>query len=384
MVYKRNCVKSKNYQQRLQSIGSLSGMFSSSDIPYLDYRIAEKIFCQAYDAEDFSRSDISVDAVLDGVGIGLKTFLHHNGRTYQKIAEFNRLSAMLEKKTPAKVVRAISEARNERLQSTADALALHKSIYHLVTRIAGAYLIYEEPMQEISLNRLKLTRRTRSSLYFHDQNQEYLFNTTKSTLFKRFECGAGKFLDQIPIKLISDPLSWVARYIGSSDEPQTAERWGTYGADYRSIVLPLYSVQGGTRHVPPKSGLNQWNASGRNRNVDEVYIPVPIAVHKNCDGFFPNNTTDRFQLELPSGEVLEAKLCQGGAKGLMSNPNKNLGRWLLRDVLRLRPGTLANIDQLNTIGIDSVLVTKKSDKLYRLDFARSGSYEDFQANGYVI
>jgi len=30
-----------------------------------------------------------------------------------------------------------------------------------------------------------------------------------------------------------------------------------------------------------KSGLNQWNARGRDRNPNEVYIPIPAEIHKN-------------------------------------------------------------------------------------------------------
>ena len=39
------------------------------------------------------------------------------------------------------------------------------------------------------------------------------------------------------------------------------------------IILPLYSVR--DNNVPTKSGLNQWNAAGRKRHPNEVYIPIP-------------------------------------------------------------------------------------------------------------
>jgi hypothetical protein len=59
--------------------------FSESDIPYLYYRVAEKVFCRAFEAEDLSRSDVSADAKKDGLGIGLKTFLAGNNKTIKKI-----------------------------------------------------------------------------------------------------------------------------------------------------------------------------------------------------------------------------------------------------------------------------------------------------------
>ena len=42
------------YEKFLKIVGSLSNLFSESQIPYLYYRVAEKIFCKAFDAEDLS------------------------------------------------------------------------------------------------------------------------------------------------------------------------------------------------------------------------------------------------------------------------------------------------------------------------------------------
>ena len=50
----------------------------------------ENIFCISFGANNLSRSDISVDAGKNGIGIGLKTFLQSNGKTFQKVAEFNK------------------------------------------------------------------------------------------------------------------------------------------------------------------------------------------------------------------------------------------------------------------------------------------------------
>ena len=77
------------YQENLEILGSLSNLFSSSNVPFLYYRVAESLFCESFKANDLSRSDLSVDAKKDGLGIGLKTFLNGNSRTFQKVAEFN-------------------------------------------------------------------------------------------------------------------------------------------------------------------------------------------------------------------------------------------------------------------------------------------------------
>ena len=50
------------YEKFLRTVGCLSNLFSDSDVPYLYYRVAEKMFCRAFEAEDLSRSDVSADA----------------------------------------------------------------------------------------------------------------------------------------------------------------------------------------------------------------------------------------------------------------------------------------------------------------------------------
>ena len=46
----------QEYQNFLKIVGCLSNLFSDSEVPYLYYRIAEKIFCRAFNADDLSRS----------------------------------------------------------------------------------------------------------------------------------------------------------------------------------------------------------------------------------------------------------------------------------------------------------------------------------------
>jgi len=65
----------KEYSDSLGLIASLSNLFSESDIPFLHYRAAENIFCKSFDAINASRGDIAFDAVKNGIGIGIKTFV---------------------------------------------------------------------------------------------------------------------------------------------------------------------------------------------------------------------------------------------------------------------------------------------------------------------
>lgn len=84
-----------------------------------------------------------------------------------------------------------------------------------------------------------------------------------------------------------------------------------------------------------------------------------------------------FHLLLPNGNKMDAKVCQENSKALMSNPNTALGKWILRDVLDLKEGELLTYEKLARIGLDSVVIYKSEDGKYDIDFARTGSYEEF-------
>ncbi|SHH69047.1 hypothetical protein SAMN02745135_01693, partial [Caloranaerobacter azorensis DSM 13643] len=92
--------RQKIYAEMLKSIGALSRLFSESSTPYLAYRVVENIFCMAFQADNLSRSDCSADAAKNGIGFGIKTFLNGNGRTLQKVAEFNKDANLFKGKTP--------------------------------------------------------------------------------------------------------------------------------------------------------------------------------------------------------------------------------------------------------------------------------------------
>ena len=61
----------------------------------------------------------------------------------------------------------------------------------------------------------------------------------------------------------------------------------------------------------------------------------------------------------------------------MSDPNKALGKWLLRDVLKLEYGELLTIQILEKYGIDSVRIDKIDAENYEINFAKIKAYDDF-------
>ena len=143
------------------------------------------------------------------------------------------------------------------------------------------------------------------------------------------------------------------------------------------LCLRLYSSNGKRgKFIPEKSGLNQWNAGGRKRDPDEVYIPYPSEDRKRSIGFFPPRETV-FELLMPDGSIIPTKVCQDDGKAIMSNPNRILGNWLLRTVFELPEGTIVTYEMLEKFGIDSVIFTKLEEGKYKIDFTEIGTYEDY-------
>lgn len=106
--------------------------------------------------------------------------------------------------------------------------------------------------------------------------------------------------------------------------------------------LPLYSESNAEgKYVPMRNSLNLWNASGRPRHENEVGIPIPVEFRNRHADFFPG-LMKSFDLRLPNFRTLKAKQCQQDGKALMSNPNKDLGKWILRDVLGIPESIQSN------------------------------------------
>ncbi|MDX5883525.1 MULTISPECIES: restriction endonuclease PLD domain-containing protein [Bacillus cereus group] len=378
MLYNRQTKSNQQkYIEMLRSTGALSNLFSESDAPYLVSRNVENTYCVALQADNLGRADCSADASLDGVGVGLKTFLHGNGRTLQKVAEFNKDSKLYRDKSPKEMIITVAQLRNQRIEFTKRTYGLHDMIYHCVTRKPGNISLFEVPMDLIDIQNIKnITVSNKNIITFQDGINEYSFNVTKSTLYKRFYMENP--LAEIDVQIIKDPYTTLAQlfnlnnnYIQSS--PTTSK---LSNKEREFIVLPLFSDRGAKRHVPEKSGLNQWNAAGRLRNPNEVYIPIPVWIHKVFPTFFPPRD-ESFDLSLPDKAILSAKVCQENSKALMSNPNSALGEWLLRKVMDLKEKELLTYEKLETLGIDSVAVYKHGDTDYSIDFCEIGTYDEF-------
>ena len=356
--------KFKKYMEDLQLVGMISSLFSDSNTPMLYYRATENLYCNNLGADNLARSDVPADARYGKIGVGIKTFTEGNKKTYQKIEEFNSQYSLYEGLNPGDKVRKIAELRNNRLTFTMNTYDIEKMIFHCITRNDKGFNFFEEEMNFIDLDNIEITNVTSATIFFTDGKHNYKFSNSKSTLYKQFI--TDNYFASIEVKIAEDPLSLITRPDFNTLISVT---------ENETLVLPLYSYIRGERAVPEKSGLNQWNAGGRKRNPNEVYIPFPAKIREEYPEFFPDREQS-FNVKLPSGNVISMKVCQDGGKALMSNPNKDLGEWILREVLQLEELELLTYEKLLELGIDSVEFEKISTGEYSINFRQIDEIEE--------
>ncbi len=400
------------YKAALVTVGSLSRLFSDSDLPFFHYRFIENLFVRATGGKNISRQDAVFDALVgenNSIAVGVKTFTVRKKSTYsyEKVQEFTALAGkgLLGKMKDKELVLTIAKERNRRilLESATFNIDPSKSIYHCLVRREGQAVVHEEPYSVISIKTITPLSpsgktisqfSTRSSnVHFFDGMNYYRYSRSKNVLLKRFDISNGENWKVIPIEIKEDVFTQLfENALGGSVMPngkitglfeETSE---VPGRDY--VILPLYSNRSGVKEVPAKSGLNQWNAGGRQRKFGEAYIPVPRDVHKYCPDFFPIGKN--FHLILPNTkEPAVASLCQSGSKALMTNPNDELCKWIFKVIdpkfsismynkpPSRDPYTYADLE---TAGYDSVKVSKTKDpksKSYEIQFEAVGAYEEF-------
>lgn len=371
----------QKYKEMLTIMGQLSKLFSENDCPYLAYRSHENIFCKYFEAENLARFDCSADAKKGRVGIGLKTWM---GNDDQKVAEFGKLKKSYETLSGIDLVRRIAEYRNERIRVTKKLHGIGDMYYHVVKRVPGAMQILECVFDPIDIGSIKLdtNKGNDNNTYFHDGKHEYHFSTSKNTLYMIFD--TMDKVDEFPVDILDDPYGLLMSLF-STDETGfvVSKEIVNNKSGNPKLCLPLYSVNKNGKFVAEKSGLNQWNAGGRARNADELYIPYNKKDRERFADFFPPRDTS-FILHLPDGTEISAKVCQEAdknnplvGKAIMSNPNRVLGKWLLRDVFELEENTIVTYEMLEKFGVDSVVFTKNSDSDYSVDFSEIGTYEEF-------
>ncbi|MEY4480955.1 MAG: hypothetical protein RIQ84_117 [Pseudomonadota bacterium] len=398
------------YENLLKAVASMSRLYSDNNKAFIHPRFVEKLYAHASGAKDLSRRDMSFDALLaPNIGVGVKTFIAENisiGKS-EKVAEFTRLASLGEFDGLDHEGKALKSAqlRNSRVSSDANeySIDIDKSIYHCLVRTNGGAIIHEEPYQLIDTNNIKPTDSRGSEIskfqidgtghtYFSDGNSNYCYNKAKNVLYKKFELNHHKNSELIPLLILDDILEKILSWANLEQQhpkkillPIVEES----NTNQNFVVLPLYKTS--TKEVQEKSGINQWNAGGRERKFGESYIPIPQIIHKKYPNFFPPSN-QKFKIKLPNDKIISAKVCQQNNKALMSDPNTDLCDWLYKIIdltdLAIQQRFLNKkpykYDDLKKVGKDSVRVTKveNQDHQYEIESMDLDSYELFIADSY--
>jgi len=91
---------------------------------------------------------------------------------------------------------------------------------------------------------------------------------------------------------------------------------------------------------------------------------------------FPSTISDKkFLLRTKDGKEFSTKVCQENRKALMSDPNKDLGEWLLRNKLGLKEKEVATYSHLEEKNADSVIVYKINPEHYIIDLHSFGAFK---------
>ncbi len=389
------------YIRFLKIFGALSGLFKDNQEgknarkPYLYYRNHEQLFVRVFKVEDLTRKDSAFDAIgnmeNDRIGIGLKTWIHTKDKTYQKVAEFNKLAPiiiipLMESGTPEEVIKKVSELRNERILLDKRLYKTNKDIYHIITRDVDIMNVIETSYDLIDIDSIELISNDEKTYTFKDKLRSYKFYKSKSVLLEEFDASKDEIILKIPIEQFENPFELIKMI-----ELPIQENQNIYNEE---IYLPLYQDKKEGRIVSNCSGINIRHSKPKSKGSNtlrpefEIEIRISKWIHHVFPNFFginalneydiKNSKLNDFDLVLPDGRILRGRIKQQNGKSLQTNPQSALGEWILKDVLGLKNREIVTWDLLNNLGIDSLKITKQSDKCFKITIAETGAYEKFK------
>lgn len=386
----------QEYISYLKIFGAISGLFkdiregTNARKPYLYYRNHEQLFAKVFNVEDLTRKDSAFDVIArfgdQRIGIGLKTWIHSRDNTFQKVAEFNKvapseLAPLIKDGAYKELIYKVAELRNERIKLDQRQYNTEQDIYHNITRDDNVMNIFETSYDLIQLDSLRLLDQNGKTYTFTDNLNNYKFYASKSVLLKEFDASSKYIIKKIPIKQYDDPFE----LLRTIELPNISER-----GKRETIYLPIYSDS--KRRVEEKSAFNAWNAAPKSKGSNkprpdfEAYVTIPKWIHQTFPYFFgfdalnkeERNNAEPFNLHLPDGRVIKAIVTQDNGKGLQTNPQSVLGKWILQDVLGLKRRELLTMDHLIKLGVDSLRITKIDNLNFKIELAEMYAFEQWK------
>ncbi|MEG1313775.1 MAG: hypothetical protein RSD40_05625, partial [Bacilli bacterium] len=353
-----------------------------------------------FSVEDLTRKDGAFDMLLnkgsERIGIGLKTWIHSNDITFQKVAEFNKASNLIKYGDPESVIKQVAQLRNERLMLDKRLHKTNKDVYHFITRDNGVMNIIEGEYRLIDFDTIELIKSNDKSYEFKDRYHYYRFNKSKSTLFKKFNASETEIIEKIQIEQLDDPFKLLEKLhvdgITLQESLAILKPKNHITKNIKeSIYLPLYQDGRDGMVVTPSSGVNIRHAKSKTkgsikpRPEYEIEVRISAWIHHVFPNFFGIDAFNKneiahsnFNLILPDGRVLAGRIKQDHGKSLQTNPQGALGEWILKDVLGLKGRKIVTEELLKKLGIDSLKITKIDNNNFKITVAETYAYEKFK------
>lgn len=398
--------KQDKYIKKLTILSLLSGLFKELDgkngkKPYLHYRNHEISFIDSFEVQGITRKDSAFDAIVringNSIGVGLKTWIYDSDYSNQKVAEFNKkskeLRELFDSNRDEELVYRISELRNSRIEDDKRLYETELDIYHVIARDDNCLYIIEFNYEKIDIDNIRDIHKTNVSISFNDGKNSYLFNMSKSTLFRKFDASESERILSLPIYIHTDPFSVLENGFNNTDYIKTPNLQlnEPLESDIKEefIILPLYNDD--TYLVNEKSTFNVSLGSSKNKGSNqprpayEAYAHIPIYIHYLYPFFFGFDALDRdsrnnsgFNLHLPNGEKIFAKITQDNGKSLQTNPQSILGKWLLFSIFGLKEYEKLTRNIIDEKEIDSIKVTKIDNQNFKVDVCNYLDYEKWK------
>lgn len=398
--------KQEKYIKRITILGVLSGLFKELDgengkKPYLHYRNHEISFIDSFEVQGITRKDSAFDAIVrindTSIGVGLKTWIHNSDFSNQKVAEFNKKSKELRKlfdlDRNIDLVHRIAELRNSRIDDDKRVYETELDVYHFITRDNNCFYIIETNYEKIDTDNIRDINKTDTSISFNDGKNSYLFNMSKSTLFRKFDASENERILSLPIDIHTNPFSILESLFSNFNSTRIYDKELNSSLESYSeesfIILPLYNDD--TYLVNEKSvfnaslGSSKTKGSDRPRPAYEAYAHIPVYIHHLYPHFFGFDALDSdarnnscFNLHLPNREIIVAKITQDNGKALQTNPQAILGKWLLFSIFGLEEYEMLTRNIIDEKEIDSIKVTKIDDQNFKVDICNYLDYEKWK------
>lgn len=172
----------------------------------------------------------------------------------------------------------------------------------------------------------------------------------------------------------------IIRRLNELNKPQEIIDWFT--SNLNSLLLEGEKFNKTSRDKILERASNELNEELNGllkslllRPEDEMYIPIPnsIKFHKENPEFFGRDFAQLMKLKankrkfrakfIPSGNEIDLYIVQSGGKAIESSKSQSfLGRWLLRDIFKLKPRELLTGQKMYEAGVNAVRFIKYKDE----------------------